>query len=107
MIEIIGGRIRCTYCQRLRPEFEFPLRLNRGRRIRSRWCAKCVRDYQHDYYNKREKTNAVQRNRRKLSIAELRAIAADKRKGLAVAIDYNISLSTVYKVRKAYGTVDD
>lgn len=107
MVEIVGGRIRCTWCQKLRPELEFPRRLNRGKYIRSRWCVKCMKDYQHDYYNKRGKTNAIQRNRRKLSITELRAIAADKRKGLAVAIDYNISLSTVYKVRKAYGNVDD
>lgn len=107
MVEMLGGKIRCTDCGRLRPLLEFKMRLNRGRRIRSRWCNKCLKDYQHDYYNKRGKTGAVQRNRRKLSIGELRAIAADTRKGLAIAIDYNISLSTVYKVRKAYGTVDD
>src|SRR5258706_10593371 len=103
MVEIVGGRIRCTSCKKLQPIFEFALRLNRGKRIRSRWCKRCVKSYQHDYYNKRGKTNAVQRNRRKLGIEELRVIAADRRKGLAVAIDHNISLSTVYKVRKAYG----
>lgn len=106
-VELVGGMIRCTGCKKFMLIEDFKLRLNRGKRIRSRWCNQCVRNYQHEYYNKCHAVSAQTRDRRKLSAAEIRGIAKDRRKGLAVAIDYNISLSTVYKIRSRYGRALD
>lgn len=103
MVEIQAGKIRCTSCLDFHLVADFPMRLVRGRRVRSRWCKFCLKEYSHNYYNKREGTQAMTRDRRKLSLADCEAILADQRKGLAIAIDYNVSLSTVYKLKGRYG----
>jgi len=94
-----NGAIQCTSCKKFQCLESFPIRTNRGVKVRSRWCSGCHKTYAHDYYNSRNKAQSAPRGRQKLSITQCHEIAADPREGLATAIDFHVSLSTVYKIK--------
>ena len=91
----------CTKCKQDKDSGSFGTKLSRGVRRPSRWCKSCVKLYQHEYYNLMRRTHAATRNRSKLTYEERKAIVASRTKALALAIEYNVSLSCIYRLRQA------
>lgn len=95
------GGIQCTSCHNWFLLEDFPFRTVRMKKVRSRWCRECNRSYQQDYYNATGVLRHNGQHGHRIPVDIFRAVVADTRKGLAIAMDYKLSLSTVYKIKSA------
>lgn len=97
-----GRKLLCTSCKEFR-EFnlvEFLLRSVRGKRMQSRWCATCTKSYAKAYDHLTGNKRAYRGSHGpRLSMELCRAVVADTRKALAIALTHKLSLSTVYRIK--------